>query len=379
MAIIYFDAPFFNLSSATIINRNLASWLISLGHDVRITPGKGNSAPILHGEDEPLKSIICRIEAVAHPEITIRNSWPPDMTPPPSGRLVLIQPWEFGSMPESWVDPFSKDVDEVWVPSGYVRDVYLAGGVPSNRVQIVPNGFDPEIFRPDATPLGLKTTKGFRFLFVGGAIHRKGIDFLLNAYSTIFTATDDVCLVIKDFGADSFYRKMTLRSQIVEFMSQPGVPEIEYRDADLSESDLAGLYCTCDTLVLPYRAEGFGMPVLEAMACATPPIVTDAGPSLDFCTDFNSIRIRASKRVLGEKQVFGLKTVEYPSLFRVDLDDLRMKMKWAKENKKELKKLGLAGAAYARENWTWDTAAGIADERIRKLLAKPEVNSCLEA
>lgn len=379
MAIVYFDAPFFNLSSATIINRNLASRLITLGHDVRITPDRGNSAPALNDEDKQLMSILDRIEAAAHPDLTIRNSWPPDMTPSTSGRLVLIQPWEFGSMPESWVRPFSNEVDEVWVPSNYVRDVYLAGGVPSNKVQVVPNGFDPEIFNPDAPPLALKTTKAFKFLFVGGAIHRKGIDFLLNAYSTVFTAHDDVCLVIKDFGADSFYRKMTLRSQIVEFMSQPGVAEIEYIDADLNGPDLAGLYRACDALVLPYRGEGFGMPILEAMACATPPIVTDGGPSMDFCSDSNSIRIRASKRPLGEAQVFGLKTVDYPSVFRVDIEDLKMKMKWARENKEELMKLGLAGAASARENWTWNMAADVADEKITKLLGRSEVNRVFNA
>ena len=47
------------------------------------------------------------------------------------------------------------------------------------------------------------------FLFVGGTIARKGIDILLDAYTSQFTADDDVCLVIKDFGTDSFYKGQT--------------------------------------------------------------------------------------------------------------------------------------------------------------------------
>ena len=144
-----------------------------------------------------------------------------------------MQPWEFGSLPRSWIGPMSDEVDEVWAYSRFVRDCYIASGVPADRVHVVPLGVDPRRFHPGAKPFPLKTTKPFKFLFVGGTIHRKGIDVLLKAYAETFTAADPVCLVIKDMGGDSFYRGQTAAERIGQIQSAAGAPEIEYLDREL--------------------------------------------------------------------------------------------------------------------------------------------------
>ncbi len=54
----------------------------------------------------------------------------------------MIQPWEFGAIPAEWVDPIRRNVDEVWVPSEYVKRMYVAGGIDADRVAVVPNGVD---------------------------------------------------------------------------------------------------------------------------------------------------------------------------------------------------------------------------------------------
>jgi glycosyltransferase involved in cell wall biosynthesis len=45
----------------------------------------------------------------------------------------------------------------------------------------------------------------------------------------------------------------------------------------VSPSDLRPLYCAAEALVLPSLYEGFGLPPLEAMACGTPVVVSNAG------------------------------------------------------------------------------------------------------
>ena len=99
-----------------------------------------------------------------------------------------------------------EDVDEVWVPSGYVRDMYLRAGLDDDRVHVVPNGVDLERFAPDGPAYALDAPAALRFLFVGGAIGRKGVDVLLAAWQQAFAGRDDVQLVIKDFGSDGVYR-----------------------------------------------------------------------------------------------------------------------------------------------------------------------------
>ncbi len=63
--------------------------------------------------------------------------------------------------------------------------------------------------------------------------------------------------------------------------ADPAAPAIVYLDGQLPEAELAALYRTCDLAVFPYRAEGFVLPILEAMASATPAIVPRLGPCLD--------------------------------------------------------------------------------------------------
>lgn len=371
MSTIYIDGPVAGLDSASIINRHLALNLQSLGHRILITPEKGNSVPVYSTALGQLAPLIADKRLPEKVEINIRNGWPPELTPPPDGKWVVIQPWEFGSLPKRWVEVFSRCVDEVWVPSGCVRDVYVTSGVPSEKVWVVPNGIDPTVFHPGAAPYRLKTQKKFKFLFVGGAIPRKGIDLLLEAYSSVFDSSDDVCLVIKDIGADSFYKGMSFREKIADLMKQPHTAAIEYMDTELTESELAGLYVACDVLVNPYRGEGFGMPILEAMACDTPTMITNGGAALDFCNQGNSILIEASEQIIGKKEVFGMETVDFPKIFKVNMEDFKSKLWWAAKNRDQLERLGRRAGAPVRANWTWAKTAKIADSRIRNIVGRP--------
>ncbi len=84
-------------------------------------------------------------DAQKHPHLHVRHRWPPRLEPPPHGNWVLMQPWEFGSLPKAWL-PMLRRVDEVWAYSRYVRDCYLEAGVPPERVHVVPLGVDPEVY-----------------------------------------------------------------------------------------------------------------------------------------------------------------------------------------------------------------------------------------
>lgn len=305
--------------------------------------------------------------------IHIRHEFPPNLTPPKSGRWVIIQPWEFGSLPKSWVEVFSKDVDEMWVPSNYVKEVYIESGVPEERVFVVPNGFNPEVCNKEGAEIKLKTKKKFKFLFVGGTIYRKGIDLLLKAYTELFSKDDDVCLVIKDMGGNSFYDGQTFSKEINEIIEDENAPEIEYIDKFLSDEELKGLYQSADVLVHPYRGEGFGLPILESMACGTPVIITNGGAALDFCNSENSFLVDAEKTFYKEKRVGELETVSHPWLYEVSIEDLKSKMKYVFDNKIEIVDKGNLAFQYVNSNFIWSKSAEKINERIELLSMKPIV------
>jgi len=299
--------------------------------------------------------------------VTVRHAWPPDWKRPARGKLVVIQPWEFGSLPQPWVKA-SAGVDEFWVPSEYVRQVYIQSGVPAEKVTVVPNGVNVEQFHPQAAPLKLATCKKFKFLFVGGTIFRKGPDILLKAYLENFKATDDVCLVIKDFGGQSVYAGQTFEAKIRAAQAQPDAPEILYLNEELPPDALAGLYTACDCLVLPYRGEGFGLPVIEAMACGLPVIVTAGGATDDFVRADFAWRIPAERKVFGD-EISGLKLTSPGWLLEPTPAALGRFLREAFADPAEIRRRGQLAAQHAAQFYTWQHAAVLARQRLRELAA----------
>lgn len=358
--------------SLALINREVA---IRLGRDSQIELSLLPFEPHQFGpEADPRFAVIANHlnRPLSRPaQVHVRHQWPPSFTPPAEGHWVVIQPWEFGSLPKQWVQVFASQVDEMWVPSNYVRDSYIRSGVPAERVFTVHNGLNLDQFRPSAPPYPLKTRKKFKFLFVGGTILRKGIDILLEVYSRTYSADDDVCLVIKDMGGDSFYQGRNARQHIEQLQAQPGAPEIEYISAILSDAELAGLYTACDCLVHPYRGEGFGLPIAEAMASGLPVIVTGHGAALDYCHPGNAYLIPAREVRLPEKRIGDWETVDWPWWAEPDAAALQLLMRRVLNNPTDAAAKAKVGMAEVRANFSWDKMAAAIKERLLVLRNQP--------
>ena len=312
------------------------------------------------------------------PEIVVRHSFPPNWQKPPQGRWVHIQPWEFGSLPIDWLPHLRDEVDEIWVMSKYVESVYRKSGISPQKLHYIPWGIDPDVFKPDASPRQLPTTKTFRFLYVGGTILRKGFDRVLSAYLSEFGPDDDVCLVVKDVGANSFYGPQNMRDQISEAIAAPCNASIVYLDDNMTPGQMASLYTSSHCLVAPYRGEGFHLPVLEALACGVPPIVPIGGPTDDF-VDAQSGFMLHSRVVPAE----GVKNLVGPATeFQVSIDELRAIMRRANTDRDHTTKLGHDGSERVRREFTWKATKTRILQRFHSIsgtLTNPGPNNCYTA
>lgn len=353
------------------VNRELCLQLIDAGNDLAIVPYE----PDQFGAeaDERFPKLAARHNArLSRPvDIHVRHQWPPSFDPPREGHWVMIQPWEFGSLPKEWIEKMRAQVDEVWAYTSFVRNSYIESGMPADRVHVVPLGVDVARFNPSARPSKLATSKTFKFLFVGGTIHRKGPDILLDAYVNSFSAQDDVCLVIKDMGGKSFYRGQTAEKTIRALQARPDAPEILYLTDDIPDSDMPGLYTACDCLVHPYRGEGFGLPIAEAMACGLPVIVTGAGACLDFCDDTVAYLIPAEKRYLSRARIDHWETAGRPYLYEPSAAATARLMRHVFENREEARSVGLRARQRITDRFSWRHAAERAMERMRELSNRP--------
>lgn len=300
-------------------------------------------------------------------KVTIRHGYPPNWQPPSQGRWVHIQPWEFGALPRAWATPLRREVDEIWVNSHFVRRAYERSGVPTERIQVIPLGVDSSVFHPDADPWLLPFEDRFVFLYVGGTIPRKGFDLVLEAYRTEFSPEEKVCLIVKDVGPNSFYRFNTIRDGLLATLDDPEFAHVMYLDDHLTAGQLAGLYRAADCLVAPYRGEGFGLPVLEAMACGIPPIVPGGGATDDFVSEETGWRLPAREVEVDIE----LRTAVPPTELEVSVTDLRARLRYVYEHPEENAAKGREAAIAAR-HFSWSRTARETAERIVALAANPK-------
>ena len=363
---VVWEGGFFETHSLALVNRELAGRLLASGRVDLSLRLRELEPPKFDPRTQPaMAPLLARLDRLLEhgPAVHVRHAWPPVFKRPEQGRWVMIQPWEFGRLPLDWIAPMRDDVDESWAYTSAVKRMYVESGVPAEKIHIVPLGIDPRRFRPDAKPLALPTSKRTRFLFVGGTIWRKGIDILLQAYCRAFTPSDDVSLIVKDMGQDSFYKGQGAAEAIARLQADPNAPEIVYATGALEEDAIAGLYTSCTCLVHPYRGEGFGLPVAEAMACGLATIVTQGGSTDDFCDDSRCYLIPSQRR----EMTLNMLTAGTPWVLEPDLDALVRLMRTVHEDPATAAYKGRNASEWARQHLTWDRAAETALERIRML------------
>ncbi len=382
-ATVRWEGAAFMWHSLAHVNRQIALGLLSSGRvELAFTPTEPNQLdPARFPEFHPLMDRM--FAPLSRPaDVHVRHFFPPRFERPSEGHLALIQPWEYGYLPQAWIDPIRQNVSEVWCYSTTVRNTYRESGIPEGRLHIIPLGVDTDVFRPTAPPYVFTTEAGaarctntiqdrFVFLFVGGSLERKGIDILLEAYQKAFSAYDDVCLVIKDTGTQTVYQGQNAQERIVALAGDPTRPAVIYLDQDLPQSQLAGLYTASNCVVLPYRGEGFCLPALEALACGVPVIVPKGGPTDDFVDDTVGWQVVAERRPFGNGRIGDLACVGPTWMLEVSPHELGRQMRQAFQQRDEARRRGVAGRERVLAGWTWQHTCAKVLERVEALAGAP--------
>jgi glycosyltransferase involved in cell wall biosynthesis len=364
---VVWEGSFFLHHSLAAINRAVCGELAGRGADLGlINFEKPTFDPL---RDAATRALVERVgrRPDGPVQVHVRHRYPPDFSRPPEGRLAVILPWEFGPAPQAWVEGVTHSVDELWVPSQHVKDGFARSGVPADRIVVIPNGFDPTVLHPEAPATPLPTSKRFRFLYVGTRLGRKGFDVVLQAYLEEFGGADDVTLIIKDQA----YYQDRLEDLVAQYRPSADTPEILYFGADVSPAQMAGFYRAADCLVHPFRGEGFGMPILEAMGCGRPVIVTDYGPVREFVPDDAGWFIPCQTITSPEARVERLRTTGPPVWAEPDRATLRKLMRHAVDHPEECRARGGRAATAAHARFTWAHVATRYAERLAALATAP--------
>jgi glycosyltransferase involved in cell wall biosynthesis len=349
--------------SLSIVSRKICLQLIDKGINISIVPLDKFNPEYKLDKTELLKIKPFINKELTKCDIEVRHCYPPILTWPDDDttKIVYIQPWEYNRIPYEWKDCFQNFADLVLVPSNWTANAYIGAGINHKKVKIVPNGYDPKIFFKEEEPTSFFDSTKFIFTYVGNAQYRKGIDVLMKAWHKAFVKADNAVLFIKD--TPQIYGPSNILENSIQLQYKSGCAKIVYNDDALSEKEMANIYKNTDVLVHPYRGEGFGMHIQEAMACGALPMITGVGAANDFVTEECGIKINARQSFIDindPKYFVGKPGDSYSNMGshlwipEPDEDDLAAKMKFLyyhHERKTILDKVNSA------KLWNWNDVA----------------------
>jgi GT2 family glycosyltransferase/glycosyltransferase involved in cell wall biosynthesis len=274
------------------------------------------------------------------------------------------EPWDY------WLQSVRHDGHHKLPVSGFCKSVLEQIGVADDAADVVPHGYSPEI--AEIGPSGRKDST-FRFLTVTNShdLGRYNTEAVLAAYDAAFTASDDVTLVVKDYGASS--GDTTLRKRLAE---RRGTARIEYLAEFTDKRELIRLYRSTDAFVSAHRGEGFGMKILDAMACGLPVIAPLFGGSTEYCTAGNSRAVEFSLVPMVDcLDTRALHITNEPIWAEVDVASLRDAMRGTRDAPEEARRLGARAQADVLERFTWTRAAATLVEVVDRLRSRRPARS----
>ncbi|WP_373545961.1 glycosyltransferase family 4 protein [Chamaesiphon sp.] len=158
--------------------------------------------------------------------------------------------------------------------------------IPWEQIHVIPAGVDVERFQANLTRQQAREALGFppdrQILFVPRRlVQRMGIDILLQALVTVRSKVPDVWLAIAGKGA----LRPVLEQQAQELGLQDHVKFLGY----VPDEQLPIAYQSADLTVVPSQSlEGFGLILLESLACGTPVLSTPVGGMPEVLRPFQS-------------------------------------------------------------------------------------------
>lgn len=261
-------------------------------------------------------------------------------------------------------------MDFVWVPTDFHVRSFRQSGVDPAKVRKIIQPVDLAFFDPfkvealdlDAVSslvLGsreLISEGKFVFLSVFKWEYRKGWDVLLRSYLKEFSGVDDVALCLL---TNAYHTGSDFANKIVEFvegsaLEQPvnGWAPVYVIDGHIAQVDLPRLYKAANAFVLPSRGEGWGRPVVEAMAMSLPVITTNWSGPTEYLTDENSYPLPYDGMSEVKDGPFKGHLWAEPSV-----DELRFLMRRVMSNPSEAKARGLQARLDMKGNFSPEIVA----------------------
>lgn len=278
---------------------------------------------------------------------------------------------------ESTIQPFGffnklLEYDQLWVPTKWQRDCSIGQGFPAARVKIVPEGIDGTKFCPGDSDISLTQLRKdeFNFTLIGRWDNRKSTTEIIRAFLNEFKEDEPVNLYLhvdnpwgekidgfktteermKHYGFDPEYKRFVLIR---------GLERVENDDLYINYLRNANCFISCA------KAEGWNIPLIQAICCGTPTISSNYGAQLDFADQVS--HLVNIKRYVKPYKVFMQDDNTPGVVAEPDYEHLQQVMRDVYNNYKEYKEIALNDSITIREKFDWEKAVDKAMPALEEL------------
>jgi autotransporter strand-loop-strand O-heptosyltransferase len=281
------------------------------------------------------------------------------------GIKIAYNVWETTRQPDNFFERL-KSFDQVWVPSKWQRQCTIDQGISPEKVKVVPEGVDVDMYKPINRVVSRPMNRPFRFLLVGRWDYRKSTREIIESFTNTFSEDEDVEMIL---SIDNPFANDGLNSteeRLEKFgIHHKGLKVVHH----LSKEEYANMIKTSDVFVSCARGEGWNLPLIEAMSSGIPSLYSNWGAQLEFAED-KGIPVNILHEINASIQTDDYKWIENaPGMYaEPDFNDLSIKLRNVYENYLVHKRKALNDSDEIRKIFTWDNAAKIADDILSELI-----------
>jgi len=274
----------------------------------------------------------------------------PDFYKQYEGTKIAFNVWESTEYPEHF---FKKllEFDQLWVPSNWQRDCVIKQGYPAEKVKVIPEGVDGNIYNIYTHQL---TLPDFNFIHVGKWEYRKSTKEIIETFLKTFPREEypyvKLYLLVDTMFPTDGMSSTKERLEKYGFNNDDRIIDLPFQTKEeyINILQLSHCFVSCA------RAEGWNLPLIEAIACGIPSICSKYGAQLDFhyCEELQ-VKIKDYKK---PEEVYNMS--DCPGTWaEPDFEDLSNIMKVVYNIYPSFKENFIKNRNDFVEKWSWKNAA----------------------
>jgi autotransporter strand-loop-strand O-heptosyltransferase len=285
------------------------------------------------------------------------------------GPKIAYNVWESTLQPEDFFNKL-KEFDELWVPSKWQKEVTIKQGYPEDKIRVVPEGVNIDLFFPENVKHNLTSDGRFKFFLVGRWDYRKSTLEIIKAFLESFDKSEPVDLIVSidnPFSNDGlkntkerldFYGLNDSRIKILNFPSK---------------EEYISILKSCNVFLSCARSEGWNLPLIEAMACGIPSIYSNCSGQLEFAEGLG-LPVKIIGELPASNSYYNHFNKIVGNYYEPDFEDLKDKIRESYQNFEYYKNKALNESIIIAENFNWDRVAKNAILEIQDFLIKNQNN-----